>query len=125
MKNFILKFINSIEDETYKFSGNEINSGKELGILCYIMPLIPYFLNKKNNFVKYHSVIGMNLFIICIFYYIFFKMIIDINLNILLIQIILPIIWLILLLLACLGISNVCNGKAKELPIINKIKVFK
>ena len=125
MKNFIMKIINNVEDVTYKFSDNEINSGKELGILCYIMPIIPYFLNKKNSFVKYHSVIGMNLFIICFFYYVFYKMIMDINLKLLLLQILFPIIWLILLLLACLGISNVCNGKAKELPIINKIKIFK
>ena len=94
-----------------------------MAILCYICPVIPYFFNKKNNFVKYHSVIGMNLFVIVLFYYIFFKMII--NIDLLIVKLLLPIIWLILLLLACTGISNVCNLKAKELPFINKIKVFK
>ena len=123
MKNFILKIINSVDDETYKYSEEEMINGKEMAILCYIFPVIPYFLNKKNSFVKYHSVIGMNLFVIVLFYYIFFKMII--NIDLLLIKILLPLIWLFLLLLSCLGISNVCNLKAKELPLINKIKVFK
>ena len=27
--------------------------------------------------------------------------------------------------LCVVGIINVCNGKAKELPIVNKLKVFK
>jgi hypothetical protein len=48
-----------------------------------------------------------------------------INIDLLIVKLLLPIIWLILLLLACTGISNVCNLKAKELPFINKIKVFK
>ena len=125
MKNFILKFINNVEDISYNYSEKEIKDGKELGILCYICPIIPYFLNKKNSFVKYHSVIGMNLFVLAIFYYIFFKMITAINIELLFLKILLLVIWFIILLLACLGISNVCNGKAKELPIINKIKVFK
>lgn len=125
MKNFILKILNSVQDNTYLYDEYEIKDGKNLAILCYIMPLIPYFLNKNNEFVRYHSIIGMNLFIICIFYYIFFKIIISMNLNILLIKILFSIIWLVLLLLICLGISNVCNGKACELPLINKIKIFK
>ena len=123
MKNFILKLLNNVDDETYKYSEEEMINGKEMAILCYICPVIPYFFNKKNNFVKYHSVIGMNLFVIVLFYYIFFKMII--NIDLLIIKLLLPIIWLILLLLSCTGISNVCNLKAKELPFINKIKVFK
>ena len=78
MKNFILKILNNVEDETYKFSEEEMINGKEMAILCYICPVIPYFFNKKNNFVKYHSIIGMNLFVIVLFYYLFFKMIINI-----------------------------------------------
>lgn len=125
MRNFILKLINDVDDETYKFNEEEIKDGKDMAILCYILPLIPYFLNKNNSFVKYHSIVGMNLFIIIIFYYIFFKMIISIKINFVLLQLFFTIIWLILLLLACVGISNVCNGKARVLPLINKIKVFK
>ncbi len=125
MKNFILKLINNVPDETSKYSNKDIEDGKDLGVLCYIMPIIPYFLNKKNKFVKYHSIIGMNLLIITIFYYIIFKMISSFNINIIALKITLTILWLILLLLSCIGISNVCSGKARELPIINRIKIFK
>ena len=60
MKNFILKLINNVEDNTNNYNEEEITDGKDMGVLCYIFPLIPYFLNKKNLFVKYHSIIGMN-----------------------------------------------------------------
>jgi len=123
MKNFILKLINSVEDETYLYDEDDIKNGKDIGVLCYIFPLLPYFLNKNNKFVKYHSINGMNLFIIVIFYYVFFKIFSGIEVSI--IQIFFSVIWLILLTLACIGISNVCGGKARGLPIINKIKIFK
>ncbi len=123
MKNFILKLINSVKDETYLYDENDIKSGKDMGVLCYIIPLIPYFLNKDNKFVRYHSINGMNLFIIAVFYYLFFKIVSNINISIF--QVILSIIWLLLLILSCVGISNVCSGKARGLPIINKIKIFK
>lgn len=125
MKNFILKLINNVEDNTNNYNEEEIKDGKDMGVLCYIFPLIPYFLNKKNLFVKYHSIIGMNLFIISIFYYIFFKMISSMKINFIILDFLLPTIWLILLLLSCIGISNVCSGKARNLPIINKVKIFK
>lgn len=125
MKNFVLKIINDVNDETNNYTDEEIKSGKDLGILCYVIPPIPYFLNKNNNYVKFHSIIGMNLFLIAVFYYLIYKMIIWVNIDSMFIKIMFLIVWLIILLLFCLGISNVCNGKAKELPFINKIKVFK
>lgn len=125
MRNIIIKIINSVPDETNKFNESEIEDGKDMGVLCYIMPLLPYFLNKKNNYVKYHSIIGMNLFIISIFYYIIFKMINPISNDIVIIQVIFSIIWLLLLILSCIGISNVCSGKARGLPLINKIQILK
>ncbi len=125
MRNIIIKIINSVPDETNKFNESEIEDGKDMGVLCYIMPLLPYFLNKKNNYVKYHSIIGMNLFIISIFYYILFKMINPISNDIVIVQVILSIIWLLLLILSCIGISNVCSGKARGLPLINKIQILK
>lgn len=125
MRNFILRIINNVEDNTEEFNIKDIEDGKDMAVLCYIIPLIPYFLNKKNKFVKYHSIIGMNLFIIAIFYYIFFKMILSIKIDIILFQILLPSIWLIILLLCCIGISNVCSGKAKKLPFVDKVKIFR
>ena len=125
MRNFILKIISNVEDETDSFNESEIKEGKDTAILCYIIPLVPYLLNKKNSFIKYHSINGMNLFVTIVFYYLVFKIIKSLNLNIVFIDFVLSIIWLLFLLLCCVGISNVCNGKARSLPLIEKIKVFK
>ncbi len=125
MKNIILKIIDSVPDETYKFNERDIEDGKDMGVLCYIMPLLPYFLNKKNKYVKYHSIVGMNLFVLVIFYYIIFKIINPLCINLVYFQVVLSIIWLIILILSCIGISNVCSGKARKLPFINKIEIFK
>ena len=39
-----------------------------MGVLSYIIPLIPYFVEKENKFVRYHAIQGMNLLIISIIY---------------------------------------------------------
>ena len=35
-------------------------SKKSMAILSYIIPLIPYFVEKKDKFVRFHAVQGMN-----------------------------------------------------------------
>lgn len=60
--------VNNVSDSTKEFSKKDIESGKGMGVLSYIIPLIPYFAEKNNKFVKYHAVQGMNLLIIAIAY---------------------------------------------------------
>ena len=47
----------------------EIEEGKGMAILAYIIALIPYFAGDKNNkFVRFHAIQGMNILIIAVAY---------------------------------------------------------
>lgn len=125
-------------DHTEEFSLNEIESGKALSIVSYLIPIVPFILSKKNNYIHFHTINGMNL----LFAYLIF-LIIKRTLSYIfgtpcdLVSgikcIILPIslritfalVNMIFSLIVLLGLLNVCNNKAKELPLINKIKFFK
>ena len=140
--------LKDVKDDTKKFDKKDVESGKGMAILSYIIPPIPYFVEKKNKFVKYHATQGMNLLIIALAYgvlnwiltavirfkrpcgYGYWQELAKelgsycyytpwwINIPLLIIGICISVI-------AIIGIVNVCQGKAKELPIVNKLKIFK
>lgn len=138
LKDKITGFMSSIKDYTDSFSLEEIESGKALSIVSYLIPLVPFILSKKNNYVKFHTLNGMNI----LFTYLIF-LIIKRTLSYIfgtpcdlvsgLKCIILPIslriffafINMIFSFIILNGVLNVCNNKAKEIPIISKIKLFK
>lgn len=125
-------------DHTEEFSLNEIESGKALSIVSYLIPIVPFILSKKNNYIHFHTINGMNLLFTYLIFliikrtlsYIFGTpcdlvsgikcMILPLSLKILF-----ALINMIFSLIVLLGLLNVCNNKAKELPLINKIKFFK
>ena len=85
------------------------------------------FTEYKSKWVKYHSIQGMNLFIIevllCLFVTIVNSLIFwpfGIIKTILKISL-----YAFMVIYAIIGIINVCNEEAKELPIINKFKFIK
>lgn len=142
-KDKVQDFVNSVKDDSKFFNKKDIESGKGMAILAYILPFIPYLVEKKNKFVKYHSAQGMNLLIIVIAYSIIYSIltsIIKVNgscgtwfgYNIgnyckvtpWWVTLPLSLIGLGFTILCVIGIINVCNGKAKELPVVNKIKIF-
>lgn len=102
------------------FSEKEKEDGKLMAILSYVgvLSLVPYLAEKDNKWVRYHAIQGVNLFIIEVILYI--------------IRVI-PILgwivgWLgsiVTLVISIIGIVNVCNSEAKELPIVGKIKFIK
>ena len=138
LKDKITGFMSSIKDYTDSFSLEEIESGKALSIVSYLIPLVPFILSKKNNYVKFHTLNGMNI----LFTYLIF-LIIKRTLSYIfgtpcdlvsgLKCIILPIslriffafINMFFSFIILYGVLNVCNNKAKEIPIISKIKLFK
>lgn len=138
LKDRITGFMSSIKDYTDSYSLEEIESGKALSIISYLIPLVPFILSKKNNYVKFHTLNGMNI----LFTYLIF-LIIKRTLSYIfgtpcdlvsgLKCIILPIslriffafINMIFSFIILYGVLNVCNNKAKEIPIISKIKLFK
>ena len=117
-----------VKDETDKYDKKDIESGKVMAILSYIgiLCLIPYFAEKNNPFVVYHAKQGLNLFLL--------EVIASVAISVL--SVILFLLFFVVGLigfavgvcgfaLSIMGIINVCNGKAKELPIVNKLKLVK
>lgn len=116
------------------YDKKDIEDGKAMGILAYLgfLSLIPFFAEKKNKFVVYHAKQGLNLFILtagaAIAVFILSSIIAY-----------MPILWGLLfitsllstavgiftLVMSILGIIQVVNGKAEELPLIGKIKIIK
>lgn len=131
-------FSEGLEDDNAKFSKEEAEDGRVMGVISYLLPFIPYFMEKNNKFVKFHARQGMNLMIVY-FMYLFLKMIagfvkirrtiyygrveywkepwwIDYPLKVILFCILGLVVW---------GIVDVCNSRTSKIPILNKIKIIK
>ena len=110
---------NDVKDSSKNFTKKEKEDGKVMAILAYIgiLCLIPYFAEKNNKYVHYHAVQGINLFILEIIAYA--------ATGILFFGFLAYIVSVISFILSIIGIVNVCNGEAKELPLIKGIKLIK
>ena len=137
IKEKILIILNT-EDDTENFTLEEIESGKTLSLVAYLIPLIPFILSKKNNYVHYHTTNGMNL----LFTYLVFLIIkrtlsyifgtpcdlingIKCMILPLTLRIIFSLVNMFFSFIILYGILNVCNNRSKKLPLIDKIHFFK
>lgn len=124
------------------FSKKEIDSGKGMAVLSYILAPIPFFIEKENKFVKYHARQGMDFFIVYVAYSIIYSILtsaikiqktcgswfgveIPCKVTPWWISYPLGIIYLGLTIIAIIGIINAINGKAKPLPLFEKFKIIK
>lgn len=113
------KFIDLFKVNEFNYPIDVVKHGLVLSIFCYLGPLvlIPFFVERNNDFVKFHSLQGLNLLIWgIIIYFVFNFFPFDIVNRILLI---------IYTIYSLIGLINVCKGKAKELPLITRIQIFK
>ena len=112
--------INNTADTTADYDKKDIEDNKLMGVLAYIgiLFLVPLFAAKDSKFAKFHTNQGILLFIVGVAGAI-------VGLLPIIGWILAPIISLATLALTILGIVNVCQGKAKELPIIGKYKILK
>ncbi len=115
------------EDYTESFEPRDIQEHKGMGVLAYlgILFIVPYFTAQKSRFSQFHAKQGMTLFL--------FEVVINLIMATLrsLLSWIRPIGFLLVFLHALLGlailalivigISNVLQGKAKELPFLGKL----
>lgn len=127
IKEHAEEILNNVKDNTKRFDKKDIEENKAMACLAYIMAPVPYFTEYKSKWVKYHSIQGMNLFIIEVLLCLFVTIV-----NSLIfwpfgiIKIILKMsLYAFMVIYAVIGIINVCNEEAKELPIINKFKFIK
>ena len=133
------------EDETKEHDEKDIETNKVMGILAYFGPLclVPLLAAKDSKFANYHAKQGLNLFIIELIYGIISGIILSIAtvprvcnlwgdltyecgyIKPWWIQLPVNLISILIGVIALIGIIYAAQGKAKELPIVNKIKIIK
>ena len=123
--------LNNTADNTAQFDAQDIQNNKAMAILAYFGPLvlIPLLAAKGSRFARYHTNQGLVLLIGWIAYSIVYgilrSIILAISWRLYSLVSIIGLIGLVFLVLAVIGIINAANGRAKELPIIGKIKLLK
>lgn len=121
-------YVKDVKDFSKDYTDKEKSEGMFFGILSYIsvLCLIPYFLEDKNNFVKFHAKQGLNLFLL--------EVIVGFSASILVVLLVFlgfaivlvrNVIECFFLVISIMGIIDAATGKACELPIVNKIRIVK
>ena len=128
------------------FDNKEVESGKGMAVLAYIIALIPFFAEKNNKYVRFHAVQGMNILIIAVGYSIIAGIISSVVTSALtsgcwsywytsagscnwgLAGLISTILWIptmIIGIIDIIGLIYAATGKAKEVPILGKVRIIK
>lgn len=124
--------LNKTADTTSQFSQEDIQQNKVMAVLAYlgILVLVPIFAAPSSKFARYHANQGLVLIILEVVYAIVNTVISSIFYFISfmlgsIVSLLFGIAGLVLFVFCILGIVNAANGKAKELPIIGKIRILK
>ncbi len=126
-----LRQFNDTKDETEGFEKTDIESNKVMAVFAYLglCALIPLFAAKKSPYARYHTNQGLVLFLAEIAYSIAYgilnSILLAISWRLAFISSILGVVGIVFLVLCLIGIINALNGKAKELPVIGKIRLLK
>lgn len=118
--------LNNTEDTTKDYDNSDIESNKVMAVLAYIgiLVLVPILAAKNSKYARFHANQGLVLFIAEIIYN-FVSAIIRAILPLAVVNILLLVISALFLVLSIIGIVNAATGKAKELPVIGKIRIIK
>lgn len=103
-----------------------------MAVLAYfgILVLIPILAAKESKFARFHANQGLILLITGVAYSIFVQVVIKIVSFISymlagIVGIALGLAWLLLLVLAIIGIINAVKGEFKQLPLIGQFQILK
>lgn len=113
-------------------SESDIDNGRAMAVVSYVIALIPYFAgDKKNKFVRFHAVQGMNIFIACLVLWVAWWLISAMffgffGIGFLFVWgILFAIVWILSAVLAIvdiIGLIYAVQGQMKEVPIFDKLK---
>ena len=128
---FDINNLNNTKDETASYDQEDINKNKTMAGLAYLLFFLPLIACPESKFAKFHANQGLVLLITG-----FVLSIAATILRGILNLFTLGFLWwftrliptaagLITLVLFIVGLMNGLNGKAKELPIIGKIRIIK
>lgn len=123
LKN-IFQTVTGTTDYTNKFKEKEREENLLMAVISYIIPLIPFFVERHSKYVKFHSNQGMNLLVWGILA-LAFGMILNTafpgkgitNFYSFIIKV-------LYVVLALFGVINALQAKAKELPLVSKLNLI-
>lgn len=118
--------------EPPKTPQQDVEQNKVMAVLAYfgILVLIPILAAKESKFARFHANQGLILLITGVAYSIFVQLVIKIVAFISyalagIVGIALGLAWLLLLVLAIIGIINAVKGEFKQLPLIGQFQILK
>ena len=119
IKHFVVTVFGT-EDHTAEFLEKEREENKVMAFLSYVIPPLPFLVERTSKYVKFHSNQGMNLLV-----YLLICMITAWILNIAFnnhryVQIFQRIYLILYMVFCCIGIYNALNDKAREIPLASK-----
>ena len=118
-------------DTTAQYDPADVEKNKAMGVLAYLswLVLIPIFAAKDSKFARFHANQGLVLLIASAIFgvarWILSEILFAISWRLYFVTIIISLLGLVFLALAIIGIVNAATGKAKELPVIGKIRILK
>lgn len=108
-----------------RVSNSDAGNAKAIGVIGYIIPLLfflPYVTDMKDNeFAMFHANQQLNLLL----YWVVTNVLSWILMFILIGLLVGPILWILGVVLAIMGIINVLNEEKKPLPVIGSIELLK
>ncbi len=127
-----LQGLNQTADTTAEHDTADIKQNQIMGVLAYLswLVLIPILAAKDSKFARFHANQGLVLAIIEIIWWITTAIVTTVCYAITwwlgaLVSTVLGLVNLVFLILAILGILNAVGGRAKELPVIGKLRILK
>ena len=107
------------------FTPEEVEDGKMMAILAWIIFLVPLFAARDKRFAMFHTEQAIVLWAVTIILYIAVTVITIILGQVsdtlaCIVSIMSMVVWLLYLVLWIIGLLSAIQGKAKELPIIGK-----
>jgi uncharacterized membrane protein len=102
----------------------DVADNKVFAILAFfgILFLIPLFAAKESPFARFHANQGLILFLVEIALYVVYFILLSISTAL---GLIFSLLFLVVTVLAILGIINAAKGELKELPLIGKFTLIK
>ncbi len=123
-----LQNINETPATTKDYDKQDIEKNKVMAILAYfgILVLVPIFGAKDSKFARFHANQGLILCIIWFAIWLIGQVFAAISWKLYaVLSIVFIIVYLLLTVLAIMGIINAASGKAKELPLVGKYRILK
>lgn len=121
-----------VEDHTSRFDSVDIQKNKAYAVLAYLgfLVFVPLLAARKSPFARYHTEQGLLLFILSAAKGVAVRLLYELSYRMffeafsVVIHVLDWAVGIMLLVLAVFGIVQAVQGKAKELPLIGKWKLF-